>query len=105
MKNEFLSRVKKVSVFIFGGIILSLGTSVILYEPLGNYLNQLSENELEQLKANPFDEITEASFKIFLIAYLLFNQLPEKIKRAHWLTRVIYFLLFYLFCYMIYLWI
>lgn len=92
-------------VFILGSLILSLSVSVILYEPLGSFLSRLSENEIKQLTAHPFEEITESSFKIYLIAYLLFNQLPEKIKKAQWMGRAIYFLFFYLFCYLIYLWI
>lgn len=41
-------------IFIVGRLILSLGTSVILYEYLGNYLNQLSEMQIKEMAANPF---------------------------------------------------
>ena len=97
--------IRKVAVFIIGSLILSLGISFLLYEPLGNYLNQLSENEIKAMAANPFYEITRTSFNIYLITYILFSQLPNKIKKAKWMLKGIYFTLFYLFCYVIHIWI
>lgn len=97
--------IKKVSVFIIGSIVLSLGTALILYEPFGDYLNQLSEEEIKNYASNPFYEISRSSFNIYLITYILFNQLPDKIKKAKYLLRGLYYILFYLFCYAVYLWI
>lgn len=103
--QENKTKLKKVSIFIFGSILLSLGTAVIMYEPLGNFLNQLSEEEIKKYASNPFYEISRSSFNIYLIAYILFTQLPEKIRKAKFVLRGIYFTLFYLFCYVVYLWI
>lgn len=100
-----LRMIKKVIIFMIGGLILSLGISVILYEPLGAFLNQLSEAEIKEFTANPFYEISRSSFNIYIITYILFNQLPEKIKKANLIIKGIYFLIFYLFCYLVYLWI
>ena len=99
------SVIKKVVVFIFGSLILSLGISFLLYEPLGNFLNQLSETQIREMISNPFYEITRTSFNIYLITYILFSQLPNKIKKAKWMLKGIYFTLFYLFCYVIHIWI
>ena len=96
---------KKITIFIVGSLILSLGISVLLYEPLGNFLNRLSEDEIRDFAANPFYEITRTSFNIYVIAYILFTTLPEKIKKAKLMLKGIYFIFFYLLCYIIYIWI
>lgn len=103
--QKYLRIIKKVTIFIIGSLVVSLGISVFLYEYLGNYLNQLSEAQIKEMAANPFSEITRTSFNIYLIAYILFGQLPDKIKKASAFPRCIYFLLFYLFCYIVSIWI
>ena len=100
-----LKMIKKVSVFILGSLILSLSTSILLSDVLGSFLNQLSETEMKKLITNPFYEISQTSFKIYFIAYILFSQLPDKVKKAKFILRGIYFVIFYLFCFLVYLWI
>lgn len=92
-------------IFILGNLTLFLGISILLYDPLGDFLNSLSEQEIQKLTQNPFYEISRTSFNIYLITYILFAQLPEKSRNAKFLMRGIYFLFFYLFCYLIYFWI
>lgn len=96
---------KKVFIFIFWSLILSTGISVFLYKYLGNYLNQLSEEQIKEMATNPFYEISRTSFNVYVITYILFSQLPEKVKKAKTLLRGVYFFLFYLFCYIIIIWI
>lgn len=100
-----LEIIKKVVIFIIGGLVLPLGVSLVLYDYFGNYLNQLSEAQIKEMAANPFYEISRTSFNIYLITYILFGQLPEKIKKAKAFQKGIYFLLFYLFCFVIAIWI
>lgn len=88
-------------IFILGSLTLSLGISILLYDPLGDFLNSLSEQEIQKLIQNPFYEISRTSFNIYLITYILFAQLPEKSRNAKFLMRGIYFLFFYL----IYFWV
>ncbi len=102
---KHLRIIKKTIVFFICGIILSVGISIILYEPLGNFLNSLSEQQIHKLATNTFSEISRTSFNVYLIAYILFGQLPQKIRKSRWYLRGIYFTIFYLFCYIISIWI
>lgn len=58
-------------IFILGNLTLSLGISILLYDPLGDFLNSLSEQEIQKLTQNPFYEISRTSFNIYLIIYCL----------------------------------
>ena len=95
----------KVILFIFYGLVISFAVSFALHEYLETFLKQLSHREIEEMISNPFYEISRTSFNIYIIAYVLFGQLPAAITNQKWFRRGLYFLLFYIFCFAVYLWI
>lgn len=103
--KSYQNRIKKVIIFILGSLFLSSGLAILLYETVGDYLNRLSEEEIKAAVANPFYEINRTLFNIYVIAYILFSQLPEKIRKSKWYLRGLYFTIFYVFCILVYLWI
>lgn len=94
-----------VVIFFVGNLVLSSAIAIVLYEFLGDMLDQLSREEMEELIKNPFGEIARSASKLYVITYILFNYLPQKIRKSQYWLRGIYFTLFYLFCVLIYLWI
>lgn len=46
-----------------------------------------------------------SALKMYVVVYVLFYTLPDKIQNAKFWLRGIYFLLFYVFCCLTYFWI
>lgn len=99
-KQRYL--VQRALVFILGLWIVGLGAGAILYFLLGDILVTMTPEEINALKEHPFVELSFMTTKIYIIAYVLFYTLPDKIKKANLWLRTIYFVLFYLFCILVY---
>lgn len=54
---------------------------------------------------DPFPSIFVSALKMYVVVYVLFYTLPDKIQNAKFWLRGIYFLLFYVFCCLTYFWI
>lgn len=107
--NHFMNRVvyfiRKVSVFIFGGGILAIGSAVLIYsiyKQNTEFVDQLMLNDIREFMKNPAAVYLETFFHLYLLAAVLFLLLPAKIKNAGWGMRGASFAIFYGLCVMIY---
>lgn len=103
--QKYKRLIKNVVIFCVGNLVLSSAVAIVLYEFLGDVLEQVSREELEEVLKHPFGEIARSASRLYIITYILFNYLPQKIRKSPYWLRGIYFTLFYLFCILIYLWI
>lgn len=94
--------IKKVIVFILGSWLLAGATALVLYHYFGGAISQLNENDCRQLAQNPFENIMRTCANLYILTYILFTQLPEKIRKAQVALRAVYFSLFYFLCLLIY---
>lgn len=102
--KRHLSYIKKAIVFILGAWGFGLGSAMFMYWIAEKYPESLKCEEIP-LGHELFVDFSSSFFKLFIVVYILFTRLPEKVRKAQFLLRFLYFLLFYLFCCLIYFWI
>lgn len=104
-QKKFLIMTKNILIFFIGGILIHFLTGIIMSTSLPEILREISEEELKKYLANIDKEIFYSLIKIYLISYILFYFLPPKINKNKWYIRSLFFVIFYVFCILIYLWI
>lgn len=104
LKN-YLPFLQKAVVFVLGSWIFAYGTaSVITIFWLESFTN-ISVEEIRRYFQDPFPSIFMSALKMYILVYILFYTLPDKIKNAKIWLRAIYFMGFYIFCCLAYFWI
>lgn len=105
---EFIKRhlnyIKKAVFFILETWLFCMTSAMLAYWQVERYPEILECKEVN-LGPDVFIEFTKSFSKLFLIAYVLFACFPDKIRKAKWWVRAIYFTMFYVFCCLVYLWI
>lgn len=103
--KQQLPFIKKAFVFLLGSWIFAYGTaSVVTIFWLESFQN-ISVEGIRSYFQDPFPSIFVSALKMYVIVYILFYTLPDKIQNAKFWLRGIYFLLFYVFCCLTYFWI
>ncbi len=105
---EFIKRhlnyIKKAVIFILGSWVFCMVSAMLAYWFAEKYPETLECKQIE-LGPDAFIELVKSFSKLFLVTYVLFACLPDKVRKAKWWARVVYFTLFYVFCCLVYLWI
>lgn len=96
---------KKVGTVLLGFVFVHFLTILIMQTPLVEILHEIGEAEMKGFFDHIDREIFSSLIRLYIISYILFYFLPDKIRKSKWYLRMIYFLLFYLFCILVYLWI
>lgn len=103
--KQNLPLIKRTIVFLLGSWIFAYGTASVItvfwLEPFTN----ISMESIRSYFQDPFPSIFASALKMYVIVYILFYTLPEKVRNAKLWLRGIYFLLFYVFCFLTYFWI
>lgn len=96
---------KEIFFFFLGVLFVHILSSMIISSPLSEILHEITEAEIRDFIANIDKEIFSSLIKIYVISFILFYFLPPKINKSKWYLRSLFFVIFYLFCILIYLWI
>ena len=103
--KQQLPFIKKAFVFLLGSWIFAYGSaSVVTIFWLESFQN-ISVEGIRSYFQDPFPSIFVSALKMYVVVYVLFYTLPDKIQNAKFWLRGIYFLLFYVFCCLTYFWI
>lgn len=68
-------------------------------------LKSMTQKDIDELVNNLDRYFFSTLLYLYIISFLLFSVLPEKIRRSRWWLRGIYFVLFYFLNILIYMWI
>ena len=104
-REQYVNLGKNVLKILSGIVFVYVLTKIIAHTPLIEVMQNVSEEEMKSFLENIDTEIFSSLMKLYIISYILFRFLPDKIRKSHWYFRIIYFLLFYLLNITIYLWI
>lgn len=102
---EWNKYIKRIIFFFIGVIFVHFITGMIMSTSFPEIMESIVEKEAQNFIKNLEKEVFSALIKLYLISYLLFGLLPDKIKKSKWYWRGISFIVFYLLCVLIYLWI
>ena len=103
--KQQLPFIKKAFVFLLGSWIFAYGTaSVVTIFWLESFQN-ISVEGIRSYFQDPFPSIFVSALKMYVVVYILFYTLPDKIQNAIVCLPGFYFLLFYVFCCLTYFWI
>ncbi len=94
--------IQRALVFILGFGIIGQGGGSLLTYLFGDWVKSISVDDIKAYLSDPERIFTHSSCSVYLIAYVLFYTLPDKVKKANLWFRAIYFVLFYLFCILVY---
>lgn len=103
--KQYFPLMRRTFIFLLGSWIFAYGTaSVITIFWLESFQN-ISIEGIRSYFQDPFPNIFVSALKMYVIVYILFYTLPDKIQNAKIWLRGIYFLLFYILCCLTYFWI
>lgn len=104
--NEKISfSTKSMVMFLSGMVILPLSSWFIYKAIVFNFWNHLNEKMLVEMMTPDLTSLIYCCQGLFVIAYVIFGSLPWGIRGQKWWIRLPMFVLFYLFCLMVYWWI
>lgn len=104
-REQYINLGKNILKILLGIAFVCVLTEIIAHTPLIKVMQNVSEEEMKSFLKNIDKEILSSLMKLYVISYILFRFLPDKIRESQWYFRIIYFLLFYFFNITIYLWI
>ena len=96
---------KNILVFFLGIVCIHILTQIIMSTSFPDLIKKISEEEIQDFITNLDKEIFSILTKIYIICCILFSRLPEKIRKSKWYLRGLYFIIFYILCVLVYLWI
>lgn len=103
-KNNLQSG-KNIIIFFVGVVFVRLLTQLVMSTNFPEMIKKITQEEIQDFVTNLDGEIFSVLIKIYIISFILFALLPDKIRKSSWYLRVIYFVIFYFFCILVYLWI
>lgn len=93
---------RKILFFVLGAIILSGSMGGLISLGINDFIREMDEKQIERMLRYPLEASLFSAFKLYIVAYILFNALPQKVKQAPLFRRAFYFTLFYVFCTLVY---
>lgn len=96
---------KNIFLFFLGVIFVHILTAIIMSTPFPEMIKEMGEEGMKDFISNIGKEVFSSLIKIYIISFILFYFLTNRIKRSRWYLRGIYFIAFYAFCILVYLWI
>ena len=103
--KQYFPLIKRTFIFLLGSWIFAYGIASVVTIFWLESLQNISIESIRSYFQDPFPNIFVSALKMYVIVYILFYTLPDKIQNAKIWLRGIYFLLFYIFCCLTYFWI
>lgn len=103
--QKHLHIVNKIFLFFLGIVFVHFLASIVATFFLPEILQVLTEEVIRSYFAHLDKEILYSLIRIYIISFVLFVFLPKKITHSPRYLRGLYFILFYMFCIFVYLWV
>ena len=98
-------RIIQIILFFCGVVGVHFLAEVFASSRWGDVLKSISQKDIDELLNDLRGYFFSTLLHLYILSFLLFTLLPDKIRHSRWWLRGIYFIIFYFLNILIYLWI
>lgn len=104
-KKKWRHRIIQIILFFCGVIGVHFLAEAFASSRWGDVLKSISQKDINELLNDIRGYFFSILLHLYILSFLLFTLLPNKIRYSKWWLRGIYFIIFYFLNILIYLWI